>query len=232
MSSNMRRFRGPKKQNGFRRHCKISNWEKNLESKLSGTPELCNVLMKVFTKKDSSYLVDLVEYAHQQVQESENLSGYSPFVPLYLVEQSIIDLDENADSILEIRETGDIVALRIVIELLFQLGAVRTPSRNQSIKLKRGACTLVDALLLNIANPALKKEHIYLFTVALRSLLEGRKLPLPATPRMYQAEYLLNPHSRMHFLNIKNYTKNPNDLYDRQKCFYHIFTGEFVKEMD
>lgn len=157
--------------------------------------EVCVPLRFAFGDDNLQYLCQLVEYAATEVRLGELNLKDSEFISDDLILRSINYLSHCNKAMYNIRESGNLTIIRIVIELLHRLAMINLPDpRDQEIR--RSTCALIDVVLINMANPRLCPSHVYLFTYALRALLHQKKLPFPSLIRMQQIEYLLDPWSR------------------------------------
>lgn len=181
--------------------------------------EVCTPLLLAF-EEDSVLLNNLVEYAKNEVCRRQLSLMGCPDIPSAFVINAIVYLASNNEALDDIRESGDLVVFRIIIELLHRLGFLNL--QRDDTDTRRAACSLVDVILVNIANPQLYPGHVFLFTRALRSLVSQKKLPMPSSTRMQQAEYLLDPLTRIWYLSCEGYIKQPS------RTFHEALSGAVI----
>lgn len=170
-------------------------------------------LMLAF-KNQLCLLSELARYATNEVKERDIQLLNGPDLPTETVFRSIIYLAHSNDTMHKIRESGDRITIRVVIELLHRLGSLIFHPEGKDQEIRRSACALVDVVLINMANPQLYPGHVYLFTRAIRALIHHRKLPAPSFVRMQQIEYLLNPLShRAYFRWYTVKSKQPQEKF-------------------
>lgn len=154
-------------------------------------------------------LQQLVEYALNEVRNRQLVLSNCPDIPPTAVCLAISKLAESNAALDQIRESGDLVIIRVAIELLHRIGnLIYINTKDQLIR--RCVCALVEVVLINMANPQLYYGHVFLFTRSLRALVCDHKLPLPSLIRMQQAEYLLDPLSSRLYLEFPHNVNRRN----------------------
>lgn len=186
-------------------------------------PEICDALLRAFgVEGDTAYR--LYSYAAEDVKRGWLDLTQCPPLETFQVVQAILLLGGNAVCLNLIRESEDATVLRIVLELLYRLGAViyLRDVLDIGTDIRRSACHLVDSIMVNSSSSHFSESHIYLFGYSVRSLLCHNKLPRPATIRMQQIEYLLNPLSRFCY-----YMMLPSE--QKRVDFHSHYNGSYGK---
>jgi hypothetical protein len=166
-------------------------------------PQICNALLQAFGV-DGRVVSMLYRYAVEEILRGDlELSG-CPALDAFAVYDAALILGKNTSCINVIREEGNIVTLRIILEILYRLGYIVPYSyicENDS-DIRNCTCALIESFLLNAYFSELSEAHMYLFAYSIRGLLDKNKIPGPAIIRMQQLEYFLNPLSRLCYYNV------------------------------
>lgn len=166
-------------------------------------PEVCIALLRAFGL-DGRTVSLLYQYAVADVGRSQLDLTQCPTLDGRDVSQAIILLGESVPCLNAIRESGNLVTLRIILEFLYRMADVISyrDALDAGTAIRRCVCSLIDAVLLNVTCCALSESHIYLLVHSIRGLIERNKVPRPAVVRMQQLEYLLNPLSRFCYYSV------------------------------
>lgn len=176
-------------------------------------PDVCVSLLRAFGQ-DGRTVSLLYRYAVADILRGQLDLTQCPALEGSSVSQAVLFLGEKPACLNAIRESGNVVTLRIVLELLHRFGCVihYRDIQDAGTDVRRHACALIDSVLLNICSSTLSDSHVYLLVHSIRGLLDRRRVPRPAVIRMQQVEYFLNPLSRLCYYNVSpQFSSRSND---------------------